>query len=242
MCYQAEEESFWFGHRNDVIVELVRNFSPEAAFFDIGGGNGCVAGALQTAGMEVVLLEPGPVGAMNAKKRGIRTVIQSSLEDAGFAPNSLPSAGIFDVLEHIESDAAFLRTLHGYLKPKACLYLTVPAYGFLWSADDVQAGHFRRYTARSLNRLLAEAGFEVCYCGYIFSFLVPAIFFLRSLPSRMGFQASVSPATMKRDHSPPGGIVGSLVRACRTFELERVLCLKRIPLGSSCVAVARKAG
>lgn len=241
-CFAVENDSFWFGHRNDVITHLVRRFSPTRTFFDIGGGNGCVSHALQSAGIETVLVEPGPVGAINAKTRGVHTVIHASFENAGFAPGSLPSAGLFDVLEHIESDAAFLRTIHDCLAPKGYLYLTVPAHRFLWSADDVHAGHFRRYTTTSLNNLLSETGFDVRYSSYFFSFLVLPIFFMRSLPNALGCRTSVSPATIRRDHSTRSRIVSPLVRTFRNLELGRIANLKRIPMGSSCIAVATKAG
>ncbi|MDA7629059.1 hypothetical protein N8843_10560, partial [Verrucomicrobia bacterium] len=68
-----------------------------------------------------VLVEPGPAGAMNANHRGVKTVIQSTLEDAGFAPDSLPSAGLFDVVEHIDNDVDFLRLIHSYLQPQGTL-------------------------------------------------------------------------------------------------------------------------
>ena len=124
----------------------------------------------------MVLVEPGPTGALNAKDRGVRTVVQSTLEDAGFAPESLPSVGLFDVVELIDNDAEFLRLIYSYLQPHGTLYVTVSAYNFLWSNDDVNAGHFRRYTITKLSSLLTECGFEIEYCSYLFSFLVPPLF------------------------------------------------------------------
>ena len=241
-CFAVEDTSFWFRHRNSVISELVNRTSPSDVFFDIGGGNGCVSNALQAAGREVVLVEPGPTGALNAKKRGVRTVIQSTLEDAGFADESLPSAGLFDVVEHIEDDAGFMRLIHSYLQPNGTLYITVPAYQFLWSNDDVRAGHFRRYTIKTLSSLLRECGFEVEYCSYLFSFLVPPLFLLRSVPSRTGFRKSVSHATTKKEHTAGTGLVGSVVQRLLNAELDRVREGRRIPIGTSCIAVARSNG
>lgn len=54
--------------------------------------------------LKVVLLEPGPDGVRNARRRGVRQVLRGTLEAAGFLPDSIPSAGLFDVLEHIEDD------------------------------------------------------------------------------------------------------------------------------------------
>ena len=41
-CFRVEDSSYWFGHRNTCIVELVRQFPPNGLIFDIGGGNGFV--------------------------------------------------------------------------------------------------------------------------------------------------------------------------------------------------------
>jgi hypothetical protein len=71
-CFDLEDDSFWFQHRNRCIVSVVRRFLPqEGPIFDIGGGNGFVSAGLEDAGFDVVLVEPGPAGAANAKKRGI---------------------------------------------------------------------------------------------------------------------------------------------------------------------------
>jgi hypothetical protein len=51
----VEDSSYWFGHRNARIVELVRQFPPNGLIFDIGGGNGFVAKGLEEAGFATVV-------------------------------------------------------------------------------------------------------------------------------------------------------------------------------------------
>lgn len=240
LCYSVEETSFWFQHRNQVITQLVQQHSSGKSFFDIGGGNGCVSHALQQSEVDVVLVEPGPVGAVNARTRGIQTVVQSTFEDAGFAAGSMPSAGIFDVLEHIEADEQFLQSLHYYLEPEGCLYITVPAYQFLWANDDDHAGHYRRYTTTSLEARLTAAGFQIIYSSYLFAFLVPPIFLFRSLPSRMGLRKAPSLTTTQKEHSQGKGLAAKLVGQCLQWESGRIEKQKKIPFGSSCIAVAQK--
>lgn len=239
-CFSVEDSSYWFQHRNRVIEHLVNARSPEQPFFDIGGGNGCVSHALQLSGLDVVLVEPGPSGARNAVRRGVQTVVQSTLEDAGFMPDSLPSVGLFDVLEHIETDLEFLKSIHRFLIPNGFLYVTVPAYRSLWSVDDVHAGHFRRYTVSSLQARLREAGFTVEYSTYLFSFLVPPIFLLRSLPSVLGLRNSVSKSRIRKEHSRGNKFSGAILDRCLQFELNRIKRGRRIPVGSSCLAIASK--
>ena len=178
LCFEVEENSFWFRHRNHCIIEMIKNFrsSTDGPIFDVGGGNGFVAKGLLDAGLDVVLVEPGQAGAINAKKRGIPHVICVTTHTAKFKTESIPAIGVFDVVEHIEDDIGFLKHLWELLVPGGMLYLTVPAYQFLWSQEDVEGGHFRRYTLSNLKKKMMHTGFDISYSSYIFSYL-PILYF-----------------------------------------------------------------
>jgi hypothetical protein len=240
-CLGIEDTSFWFRHRNNVITSLVKAFLPDGAMFDVGGGNGYVAVALQNAGIDTVLIEPGADGARNAKTRGLHFVIQSTLEDCGFRDQTIPAFGLFDVLEHVESDSEILNRLYTQLLPKGYLYITVPANDFLWSIDDDYAQHYRRYTVRRLSNTLRSAGFSVRYCSYFFCALMPAVFILRTLPSRFRIRQSIDHATIHQEHTLPTGFLGVLLEHSFAYELQRIRKKKFLPIGTSCVAVAQKA-
>lgn len=240
-CYASiEENSFWFNHRNHAITSLVSSYAPCGPIFDVGGGNGFVSLAIEQAGFDAVLVEPGRQGATVAMKRGLQSVVCSTLEDVGFKERSLPAVGLFDVLEHIEDDVSFLRTLHSLLAKKGRLYLTVPAYNFLWSFDDDDAGHYRRYTVRTLRKQLASAGFEIEYASYLFSFLPPAILAVRSVPSIVGLRRSISHDVARQDHSQRKGWTGKLIQRILGHELSRIQRKQKVPFGSSCIVVARR--
>lgn len=241
MCMQIEQDSFWFNHRNDVIASAVQRFSPHATFFDIGGGNGFVAMRLQAEGLATVLVEPGPQGARNAKSRNIQHVICSTLEAAGFLPNSIEAAGMFDVVEHIEDDIAFLSNTHHYLKEGGHLYITVPAYRALWSNEDDDAGHFRRYTIRQMRKKLEQTGFEIVYTSYIFSILPLPILLFRSIPSRLGFnKKSQDLDKHQKEHSNKKGLLSRIFDRIWAWEIRRIQKGKRIGFGGSCFVVAKK--
>jgi SAM-dependent methyltransferase len=236
-CFAIEDGSFWFQHRNAVVTEAIRGFPPNTPFFDIGGGNGYVAKGLEAADLSVVLIEPGPAGALNAVQRGVKHVVCATLEDAKFLPGSIPSAGLFDVLEHIEDDIGFLRNLGSLLRTGGRVYLTVPAFNLLWSDEDVEAGHYRRYTAASLSKCLASAGFRVEYTTYFFSLLPIPVFLLRSIPSFLGMRKDASVDDYRSEHSM-GGITGAVMNRSFASELKRIHRKKFIPVGGSCLAVA----
>ena len=47
-------------------------------------------------------------------------------------PSSIDSVGLFDVVEHIEDDYLFLKSINKYLKDDGYIYITVPALNFLY--------------------------------------------------------------------------------------------------------------
>lgn len=236
---RVEDRSFWFRHRNRCIVSLVRLFPPQGVLLDIGGGNGFVAQGLAEAGFACALLEPGLDGARAARARGVGPVICATLKDAGLAPGSIGAAGLFDVIEHIEDEATALREVWRILEPGGRLFVTVPAYQWLYSADDEAAGHFRRYTAASLRRALEAAGFRVEFATYLFLFLPPVVFALRTLPSRLGLRVAPAADLDPADHAP-GGAARFLVDAALAAEYALLRRGVKSPAGGSCLCVAVK--
>jgi SAM-dependent methyltransferase len=232
--------SFWFEHRNACILEALRAYPPAGSFFDVGGGNGVVALAIQDSGIDTVLLEPGADGAANAHARGVRTVACSTLEDAGIESGTLPAAGLFDVLEHIEDDRGFLSDLAQFLIPGGRVYLTVPACPLLWSGEDDYAGHRRRYTRSGSKLLLESAGFEILYQTCFFLSLPIPILLLRTLPSLLGFRGAGGGEQEAREHRAPGGPLGWGLARVQTFELWAIRRGISLPVGGSILAIARR--
>jgi SAM-dependent methyltransferase len=240
-CLAVEERSFWFRHRNRCIVSLVRRYPPDGCFLDIGGGNGFVSKGLTAAGFACAVLEPGIDGALAAHARGIDPVICARLEDAALPAASFAAAGMFDVLEHIEDEVATLKEVHRLLASNGHLFLTVPAYPFLFSVDDVAAGHHRRYTISILSRVLNRAGFRVKFASYVFAPLPPIIFLLRTAPSKFGLRRGHDPERDAAEHTP-GGIAAWITDLMLSAELKRIQAGRSLPFGGSCICVAEKVG
>jgi SAM-dependent methyltransferase len=169
---EAEDRSGWHRHRADVVVDVMADLPPGGTVYDLGGGNGFVSRALVDAGQPAVLVEPVEEAVRTAYDRGLRPVVNSTLEAAGFPEGSLPAVGMFDVLEHFDDDLAILRSVHTALAPGGRLYLTVPKHQGLWSAHDDEAGHQRRYSTDGLRQVVTEAGFTVERVTSLFSVLL----------------------------------------------------------------------
>jgi SAM-dependent methyltransferase len=223
-----------------VIVEFVTRFHRRGIFFDVGGGNGFVAKALISAGVRCALVEPGVDGAFAARARAVDPVICARLEDADLPPGCAASIGLFDVLEHIEDEAAALKLIHAILEPSGHLFLTVPAYEFLHSSEDDAAGHFRRYTVPRLRRVLHESNFRIEFSSYIFTPLPPLIFLTRTIPTLLGMRRMENDEIAGSEHTQ-GGPAAWVMDRMLDLELRRLRAGKRSLLGGSCLCVAVKA-
>ena len=239
LCLQLEDDSYWFQHRNNCIINLVKHYSPNDTIFDIGGGNGFVAKGLENAGISTVLVEPGESGARNAKNRGLSNIVCATTETSGFEKNSIDAIGLFDVVEHIDDDEAFLAQNYDFLHKNGLIYITVPAYNFLWSNEDDLAGHFRRHTISSMTNLLTKTGFKVEFASYLFSILPLPIFAFRSIPSKLGFnKKEIDAEKHKKDHSK--NATSGVLQKVWDWEFSKIKQQKSIGFGSSVLIIGRK--
>ena len=238
-CFQVEDDSFWFKHRNDCIAAMVGQHPYSGTLLDIGGGNGYVSQRLIAEGRDVVLIEPGRTGAHNARtQRGIESVVCAMLEDAHFRPGTFGAVGMFDVLEHIEDDRNFLAEIAPLLTASGRLYLTVPGHNWLWSQADVTAGHFRRHTEETLRDVLDEH-FVIDYMSYFFRPLVLPQWLLRAVPYRLGFGRHQVLST-KTEHGADHGALVRLMTRLLQPEIGHIDCGERMRFGASCLLAAHR--
>ena len=168
-------------------------------------------------------------------------MVCSTFENAGFRKDSLPAAGLFDVLEHIKDDLYFLRTIKEALKIKGKLYLTVPALSSLWTPEDRISGHYRRYSKKAILDLLASAGFKTEYCTYFFFSLVIPVFILKVIPHKLGLLNE--PRDLQNlavQHKQSKKILKSLFGAFFALESGIIRSRRKIPFGSSLLISAVK--
>jgi ubiquinone/menaquinone biosynthesis C-methylase UbiE len=234
----VEETSFWFRHRNQVLEVILDHYPPGGTLWDIGGGNGFQAMALERSGRSVVLVEPGPAGCRNARKRGVKWVVEATLESLSLPQGWVHGISLLDVLEHLRDPRAVLRESHRVLRPGGRVYVTVPAFGVLWSDEDIYAEHERRYRIRTLANDLEQSGFAVEYVTHYFQPLFLPILLLRALPFRV---TGGKPQAMDLSEHKPGGVGQKVIEAMLARELTALSRGKRLAIGSSLFAVGRKA-
>ncbi|MEC8642130.1 MAG: methyltransferase domain-containing protein [Pseudomonadota bacterium] len=198
---------------------------------DIGSGSGFFARQIlqNTSSRDVICVDPG-YDADLAEEVGTKTLrFVRSVETA-----DCDLMVMMDVLEHIEDDVGFLGDYAGMAQPGTHLFVTVPAFQFLWSGHDVFLEHFRRYTLGSLTRLVRGAGFDIVRSHYFFGAAFPLAATLR-LKDRL--LPGGAPRSSMRSHSQ---LVNNMAyRVCRA---EMALMTLNRFAGLSAVMLARKHG
>lgn len=153
-----EDRHWWYAERRHLIRRAIRDLSPEGVALDVGAAAGGNTRVLRAAGWRCAALEYSAVGAALARERGL-SVLRGDATALPVADGSLGLVVAYDVLEHIEDDAAAVREIHRALRPGGTFLVAVPVDMRLWSAHDVAVHHVRRYERAELLALLADGGF-----------------------------------------------------------------------------------
>ncbi len=234
---EIEDQSLWFRWRNEIIGDVLQRVGTPAALWDIGAGNGVVSRYLETLGITPVVVEPGDRGTTGAAMRGIQHVIQAALEELELPAGSIPSAGAFDVLEHLENPDLLMAEVHRVLAPKGLFIASVPAFPGLWSEADIFAGHHRRYRRKTLLQLMRRTGFASVYISYRFAAVLPQLLLTRALPWRLGMHRDdQSAARQLGRQSSAMDAVGRVAAASERYWDARL----PVPLGTSLIVAARR--
>lgn len=126
-------------------------------------------------------------------------VTEASVTLLPFSDESFDVICVFDVLEHVEFDEKAINELSRVCIADGLIYISCPAYSFLWSGHDIINHHYRRYTAGSLKKLINNK-FEVKYLTYFNSILFVPIALYRSIkkifPSKKRLQSDFDEASI----------------------------------------------
>jgi SAM-dependent methyltransferase len=229
-----QETSYWWHlGRRVVLDKLLHRFlllRHGQKVLDVGCGTGVNFAWLHAWG-QVHGLDNSTEALAFCKKQGAYDELiqgDASNFDTSHAYDLLTA---FDVLEHLENDDKALTTWFKPLKSGGLIYITVPAYQWLYSAHDKALHHFRRYSTKELRDKLQKAGFKVRFISPFFTFTFPIVAVVRLLNKNKPAQTSY-----KKTSSWVANILVSFSRLEAWFLARGV----RLPFGSSIVVVAEK--
>ncbi len=232
-----ENHHFWFVARRRLVTCLLDPIIAASAtrpisLLDVGCGTGSLALALSSAGLTVLAADlniPG-LERIARERRGRLLAILANAEQIPAIDSTFDAAIALDVLEHAD-DRRVLGEIARVLKPGGRVVLTVPAFRFLWSSRDEDAGHHRRYSRADVRQLLRQASLDLVEMRFYQCLLLPVVVATRWWGRRS--RAS------QRVEEQPSPWVNRLCLAINDFEVA-VGGVIPWPWGSSLAVVARK--
>jgi SAM-dependent methyltransferase len=231
--YAVEDEHWWFRGRWAVVEALLARTSLPATprILDAGCGTG---GNLQryTRLGDAWGVDPSPQAVRFCKERGLDSVREAGLESLPFDDASFDLIAATDVVEHIEAEEQALRELNRVAAPGAAMLLTVPAYMWLWSEEDDNLHHKRRYTKSRLRQAVERCGWETEILTYFNSILLAPIALAKRLPQRSNGRK----ADLERTPAALNGLLSAPMR----LEARLIRRGASLPAGVSVGIVCRK--
>lgn len=225
---------FWEMYRAKQIFHFL-NLNGIETLWEIGAGNGSAAIPLRNMGINLICVEPLKSGANTLSREGFVTY-WSTLEQLKLPNSSIEAIGIFDVLEHLETPDDILKEIYRVLKPNGYLITTVPAHNWLFSDFDSSIGHFRRYSKKTLEKLLTRSSFIDNKIGYFLSILVVPALILRTVPYKLGRKRDFKKIhTGSKKHLELVHFLNFILGAL--FLVEKLL---PFPFGLSIISVSKK--
>lgn len=229
-----QEGHWWFEGRRRILTRLIGDLDlpKPAKILEVGCGPGGNLAMLKQFG-EVTAMEPDAASRAYAAEHAGVDVEGGLLPDGlPFAPASFDLVCAFDVIEHVDEDAASVAALARLLKPLGYLATTVPGQPWMWSRHDEAHHHKRRYRLPDYRRLFEAAGLEVKTASHFNTLLFPPIAAVRAVKMATGSTAADD------DAMPPAPINGLLTGL---FAAERHwLARAPLPIGVSIVLIARR--
>lgn len=224
-----QPDNWWFVGKRKLIASLLNQYCQKNSdILDVGAGMGEDLPVILPFG-RVTVLDCSKKAVASVKKQFPKVAAHcGSVENAGFQ-KKFDVVIAFDVLEHIKNDSAAVRNIRKLLKPGGIFIGSVPAWPLLWSSLDRHLGHYRRYTPKTLRRVLKQ--FEIKLLSFWNFTLSPGITGLRMLQRVVPIK-------------PSHGNIPKFVNAClaKLLEFESKLTVRRLspPYGVTLVFAARK--
>jgi SAM-dependent methyltransferase len=233
-----ERSHFWFVGRRRIffhLLDLEVGERPGMRIFDVGCGAGGMLEPLSRYG-EVTGIDSQAELVEFCHERGFPNVVVGSAYELPAEAGSVDLVTLFDTIEHVPDDVRALRECKRVLARDGLLFISTPAYQFLYANNDRVAHHERRYTAGGLRDKLLAAGLEPIKVTYFNTLLFPAI--LPAVLAKKLTERFIEPGDRTNLSHTMSPALNRLLAA--TMGAERhLLARTRMPFGHSIIAIAR---
>jgi SAM-dependent methyltransferase len=238
---RIQDKHWWFIGRRVILRSILETgLEPETTserrILDVGCGTGTNLSELRRFGA-VKGVDSESAAVQFCHRRGERDVEHLPGTELPLPDASFDLVTLLDVIEHVEDDQVLLSEVWRVLAPGGRVLVTVPAYTWMWGAQDEISHHYRRYTRRSLLTSLVRAGFDPLRLSYFNTGLFPPIAAIR-----LARRLRPAPAALHSDFelNNPGPLNSLLARL---FCLEAPLLRRMsLPFGVSVIGLAGRRG
>jgi SAM-dependent methyltransferase len=233
--FRLEDHYWWFEGSMRFILSALYDLPVRetSRILDAGCGTGGLLRRL--ADRNAWGVEVAREGIRFCRLRGLDNVLQASITELPFQPNSFDIVLSIDVLVHqwVADDVAALREIHRVLVPGGFVVLQVAAYRTLWSAHDVATLTRHRYTRGELAEKVKGAGFDMVRITYRNTLLSPLAILIKLL------RRVRATTTTRSDLVVLPRLIDRALFVVLTFE-NYVARWVSLPFGVSVFCVARK--
>ena len=240
--FESEATHWWYVGRRAIIKESMKfiisrctdsQSLQQRTILDFGCGTGFMMTVLAQFG-KVKGFDSSPKSIELSRKRGIEnTFLCSDFTTISQSEEAFDIVTLFDVLEHVHEEEELLNCLKKIIKKNGYIFLTVPAYQWLWSGEDHVSKHLRRYTKSGLKKVLEKSNFTIERATYFNFWLLPfqilTIFFYRIFKKKKLVQSNI------RKHSGVLNQILALVFRSEAFFLKSF----HFPAGGSILCIAK---
>jgi len=238
--YDSWKPGFWWiWSRRDVLRRTLRKLvKKRSLILDIGSGSGLFYKTLSRFG-SVMNLEYSKKGLLHLRRKRIGNLLRGDAQFLPIGDGCVDIVTCIDVMEHVDDDRKLVREAHRVLKKDGYFIVTVPAYMFLWSDDDVLVHHKRRYTISRLVKLV-EGRFVVTKKTYRFFFIffpTLILFLLKRLNKKIMGKRYVLKNSLETE---PNKVINFILRSIMYLEnvlIDWGVCL---PFGVNILIVLQK--
>lgn len=233
---ESEVEGFhwWFDVRRKLLslvlssIKVCRN----DIALEVGCGTGANLRILRSAGLYEIGLDHSFQALTFIKEKGNSPLLAGDLNHLPLKKESVGLIIAMDVFEHLEQDETGIVECYRVLKKGGWLFLTVPAFRFLWGVQDEVTGHKRRYSIKGIRNVLRQQGFDIFRSSYFNFFLFFPILITRRMMELLKCRTE---SENKINHP----LINVILKAI--FSLEpHFLKYISFPFGVSILCVARK--
>jgi SAM-dependent methyltransferase len=232
--YHLERANWWFKVRAQIIMQHLKKVlknKNEIKILNIGAATGRTTELLSQFG-KVISLEYDKECCEFVKTQLKIDIINGSILELPFENNTFDLVCAFDVIEHVENDAAGVKEMKRVCKPGGIICITVPAFMQLWSHHDVVNEHYRRYAMSGLLKLFKDDNGHIIYKTYFNSILFIPIYLFRLLskiiPDKFIRKGAGSDFTVFKEES----LVNKVFYSIFNFE-KKLMAVVTFPFGVS---------